>query len=270
MFQCYSLNSSHLFLPPMYPQIYCLCLHLYCCSITKLCLTLQLHELQHTSVPVLHYLPEFAPTQVHWVNNVIQPSHLLLSPFPLAFKFSQQQGFFQWVGTLCQVAKVLELHIQHQSFQGIFRVVSFRIDWFELLSVQGALKSLLQHDNSKASILWCSTVFMVQLSHPYMTTGKTIASSICTLVSKMMSLLFNMLARFVIVFLPTTKHLLISWLQSWVILESKKVKSVTVFTFPLFICHEVMWSDTMLLGFWMLSFKPAFSVFLFHPHQEAL
>ena len=122
MFQCYSLNSSHLFLPPLYPQIYGLCLHLcFCCSITKLCLTLQLHELQHTSVPVLHYLPEFAQTQVHWVNNVIQPSHLLLSPFPLAFKFSQQQGFFpmswyfasgsQNIGA-SHSASVLPVHIQ--------------------------------------------------------------------------------------------------------------------------------------------------------------
>ena len=92
--------------------------------------------------------------------------------------------------------------------------ISFRIDWFEFPAVQGTLKSLLQHHSSKASILWCSAFFMVQLSHPYMTTGKIIALTIWTLVSKVMSLLFNMLSRLVIAFLPRSKHLLISWLQS--------------------------------------------------------
>ena len=92
--------------------------------------------------------------------------------------------------------------------------ISFRIDWFDLLAVQGTLKSLLQHHSSKASVLWCSAFFMVQLSHPYMTTGKTIAFTIQTFVSKIMSLLFNTLSRFVIAFLPRCKHLLISWLQS--------------------------------------------------------
>ena len=93
-------------------------------------------------------------------------------------------------------------------------LISFRMDWFDLLAVQGILKSLLQHHSSKASILWCSAFFIVQLSHPYMTTGKTIALTIQTFVGKVMSMLFNMLSRSVIVFLPTSKHLLISWLQS--------------------------------------------------------
>ena len=104
------------------------------------------------------------------------------------------------------------------------------MDWFDLLAVQGTLKSLLQHHSSKASILRCSAFFMVQLLHPYMTTGKTIALTRWTFVSKVMSLLFNMLSRLVIPFLPRSKHLLISWLQSpyAVILEPKKIKSVTV------------------------------------------
>ena len=113
-------------------------------------------------------------------------------------------------------------------------LISFRIDWFGLLVVQGTLKSLLQHHNMKESILWHSAFFMVQRSYPYMTTGKTIALSVLTFVSKVISLLFNMLSRFFIAFLPRSKHLLISWLQSLsvLILEPKKIKSVTVSTFP--------------------------------------
>ena len=112
-------------------------------------------------------------------------------------------------------------------------LISFRIDWFDLLDVQGTLTSLLQHHNSKASILQCSTFFLIQFSHPHVTTGKTIALTRWTLVGKVMSLLFNMLSRLVIAFLPRSKHLLISWLQSpsTVILEPKKIKSVTVSLF---------------------------------------
>ena len=114
-------------------------------------------------------------------------------------------------------------------------LISFRIDWLALLAVQGTLKRLLQHHSSKGSILWCSIFYMVQISHPYMTTGKTIALTRLIFVSKVMSLLFNMLSRFVIAFLPRSKHLLISWLQSpsTVILDSKKIKSVTVSIFSL-------------------------------------
>ena len=111
-------------------------------------------------------------------------------------------------------------------------LISFRMDWLDLLAVQGILKSLLQHHSSKASIPQCSAFFIVQLSHPYMTTGKTIALTTCTIVGKVMSLLFNMLSRLVITFLPRSKHLLISWLQSpfAVILEPPQIKSVTVST----------------------------------------
>ena len=121
-------------------------------------------------------------------------------------------------------------------------LISFRIDWLDLLTVQGTLKSLLQHHSSKASIVWPSAFFIVQLSHPYMTTGKTIALTRQTFVGKVMSVLFNMLSRFVIAFLPRSKHLLISWLQSLLamILEPKKVKSVIVSIVSPFICHEVI------------------------------
>ena len=139
-------------------------------------------------------------------------------------------------------------------------LITFRIDWFDLLAVQGTLKNLLHHHSSKASILWHSAFFTVQLSHPYMTTGKTIALTRQTFVGKVMSLLFNMLSRLVIAFLPRSKHLLILWLQSpsAVILELNKIKSVTVSTHSPSICHEVMGPNAMILVFWMLSFKPAF------------
>ena len=128
-------------------------------------------------------------------------------------------------------------------------LVSFRMDWLDLLAVQGTLKCPLQHHSSKASILWCSTFFIVQLSHPYRTTGKTIALTRLTFVGKVMSLLFNMLSRLVITFLPRSKHLLISCLQSpsTVILEPKKIKYVTVSTVSQSICHEVMGPDAMIL-----------------------
>ena len=121
-------------------------------------------------------------------------------------------------------------------------LISFRMDWLDLLAVQGTLKRLLQHHSSKASILQCSAFFIVQLSHPYTITGKTTALTRQTFVGKVMSLLFNMLSRLVITFLPRNKHLLISWLQSpsAVILELKKIKSVTVSTVSQSICNEVM------------------------------
>ena len=133
----------------------------------------------------------------------------------------------------------------------------FRIDWLDLLAVQGILKSHLQHHSSKASILLCSAFFIVQLSRPYMTNAKTIALTRWTFVGKVMSLLFNMLSRLVITFLPRSKGLLISWLQSpsAVILKPRKIKSATVSPS---ICHEVMGTNAMILVFWTLSFKPTF------------
>ena len=145
----------------------------------------------------------------------------------------------------------MKLQLQHQSFQRIFRVDSFRIDLFNLLAVQGTLKSLLQHHDLKAPVLQCSAVFRVQLSYPYTTTGKTIALTIQTFVSKVMSLLFNMLSRFVIAFHLRSKRLLISWLQSQftVILEPKKIKSVTVSIVSPSIYHEMMGRDPMIFVF---------------------
>ena len=128
-------------------------------------------------------------------------------------------------------------------------LISFRMDWLDLLAVQGTLKSLLQHHSSKASILWCSAFFTVQLSHPYLTTVKTIALTRQTFVGKVMSLLFNVLSRLVRTFLQRSKRLLISWLQSpsTVILEPRKIKSDTVSTVSPSICHEVMGPDAIIL-----------------------
>ena len=138
-------------------------------------------------------------------------------------------------------------------------LISFRMDWVDLLAVQGTLKSLLQHHSSRASIFRCSIFFTVQLSHPYMTTGKTIALTRWKFVGKVLSLLFNILSRLVITFLPRSKRLLISCLQSpsAVILEPRKIKSATVSPS---ICHEVMGPDAMILAFWILSFKSTFSL----------
>ena len=181
---------------------------------------------------------ESAETHVHWLSDAIQLSHPLSSPSALSF--SWHQVLFQWVGS----------HLQ---------------------SVQRTLKSLVQHHNSKA-FLWHSAFFMVLLSHPYMTTRKTVVSTIQISAGSVMSMLFNTRSRFVIAFLPRSKCLLISWLQSPspVILEPPKLKSVTVSIVSPSIYHEVMGLDAMIFIFWMLSFKPTFFTLLFHFHQEAL
>ena len=139
-------------------------------------------------------------------------------------------------------------------------LIAFRMDWLDFLAVQGTLKSLLQYHSS--SVLWHSAFFIVQLSHPYITTGKTIALIRQNFVGKVMFLLFSMLSRLVITFLPRSKRLFTSWLQSpsALLLEPKKIKSITVSIFFPSIYHEVMGPDAMVLVFWMLSFKPNFSL----------
>ena len=235
----------------------------YCCSVAQLFLTpCNPMDCSMPGFPVLHYLLEFAQTHVHWVNDTIQPSHPLSSPSPPAFSPSQHQGLSNksvlWIRwpKYWSFSFNISLSTEHSA------LISFRIDWCDLLAVQVTLESLLQHHSSKASILGCSVLFIAQLSHPYMTTGKTIALTRWTFVGKVMSLLLNMLSRLVITFLPRSKHLLISWLQSpsVVILEPKKTKSATVSTVYPSICNEVMRLDAMILVFWMLSFKPTFSL----------
>ena len=182
-------------------------------SVAQLCLTLcDPVDCSMPGLPVHHQLPQFTQTHVHWVGDAIQPSHPLSSPSSPAFNLSQQQGLFQWTSSSHQVAKHWSFSFSINPSNEYSGMIFFRIDWLDFLAVQGTLKSLLQHHSSKASILQRSTFFIVQLPHPYMTTGKTIALTRSTFVGKVMSLLFNILCRLVITFLPKSKSLLISWL----------------------------------------------------------
>ena len=159
--------------------------------------SLQPHRLQHARLPSPSLSLQFAQTHVHWVSDAMQSSHPLSSPSPPALNFSQHQGLCQWVSSLHQVAKWWAIQLQHQPSSEYSGLVSFRIDWFDLLIVQGTLKSFLQHHNSKESILQHSAFFMVQLSHAYITTRKTIGLTRWTFDCNVMSLLFNMLSRLV-------------------------------------------------------------------------
>ena len=195
------------------------------------------------SLPVHHQLPEFTQTQVHWVSDANQPSHPLSRPLLLPPSIFLSVSVFSNDSVLhIRWPKYWNFSFNISPSNEYSGLISFRMDWLDLLAVQGTLKSLLQHHNSKASILRHSAFFIVQLSHPYMTTGKTIALTRRTFVGKVTSLPFNMLSRLVITFLPRNKCFLISWLQSssTVILEPPKIKSVTVSTVSPSICHEVM------------------------------
>ena len=207
------------------------------------------------------------------VESVMPSGHLilccplfLLPPIPPSIRvFSSESNLHMRWPKYWSFCFSISLSSEYQG------LISFRMDWLALLAVQGTLKSLLQHHSSKASILERSAFFTVQLSHPYMTTGRTIALTRRTFVDKVMSLLFNMLSRLLITFLPRSKCLLLSRLQSpsAVISEPQKIKSDTVSTLSPSICHEVMGPDAMIFVFWMLSYKPTFSALLFHFHQEA-
>ena len=176
------------------------------CSVSWSCLTFcgSMNSSTQGS-PAHHQLLQSTETHVYHVGDAIQPSRFLLSPSPPTFNLSQQQGLLQWVSSLHQVVTVLEFQLQRQSFQWVFRT-----DFL----VQGTLKSLFQHHNSKVSILQWSAFFRVQLSHPYMSTGKNIDLTRWIFVGKVMSLLFNILSRLVIAFLLRSKCLLTLWLQS--------------------------------------------------------
>ena len=189
----------------------------------------------------IHQLPEFTQTHIHQVSDAIRPSHPLSSTSPPAPKPSQHQSFFQWVNSSHEVTKYWSFSFSISPSNEHPGLISFRMDLLDLLAIQGTFKSLLQHHSSKASILQHSAFFTVQLSHPYMTTGKTIALTRRTFVGKVMSLLLNTLSRLIITFLSRSKRLLISWLQSpsAVSLEAKKVKSYTVSTVSPSISHEV-------------------------------
>ena len=222
-------------------------------SVAQSCLTLcDLMNHSMPGIPVHHQLPEFTQTHVHRVGDA--SSHLilccpllLLPPIPPSTKvFSNESTLLMKWPKYWSFSLSISPSNEHSGL-----ISSFRMDWLDLFAVQGTFKSLLQHHSSKASILQFSVFFTVQLSYPYMTTGKTIALTRQTLVSKVMSLLLNILSRMVITFLPRSKCLLISWLQSpsAVILEPPKIKSDTVSTVSPSISHEVMGSDAMILVF---------------------
>ena len=221
--------------------------------------------------PVHHPLPELTQIHVHRVSDAIQPSHPLSSPSS-ASSLSQHQNIFQWVGSLHQMAKVLKFSFSISPSNEYSGLISCRMHWLNLLAVTGTLKSLLQHYSLKASMLQCSAFITVQFSYPYMTTGKIRALTRWIFADKVMSLLFKMLSRLVITFLPRSKRLLISWLQSpsAVILEPPKNKVSHCFhCFPIYL----PWSDgtdVMILVFWMLSFKPTFSLTHLHFFKEKL
>ena len=185
---------------------------------------------------VLHYLPKFMCIKSVMLSNHLILCHLLLL---LPFSFSSIRVFSNKLALCIRWPKYWSF--SNSPSNEYLVMISFRMDWLDFLAVQGTLKSLLQHHSFKAWIPWHSAFFMVQLSHPYMTTGKTTALTRWTFVSKVMSQLSNMLPRFVIAFLPRSKCLLISWLQppSAAILEPKKIKSVTTSTFSPSICHKV-------------------------------
>ena len=226
-------------------------------------LSLQPHGLQHAGLPCPSPTPR-SLLKLMSIESVMPSNHLILchpllfapSIFPSIRVFSSKSvlhirwpKYWSFSFSICP----------SNEYSGL---ISFRMDWVGLLAVQVTLKSLLQFHSSKAPVLRHSSFFIVQLSHPYMTTGKTIALTRWTFVGKVTSLLFNMLSRLVIAFLPRSKHLFISWLQSPSAgtLELNKIKSVTAsIVFPP-ICHEVTGPDAMILGFWMLGFKPTFSL----------
>ena len=213
-----------------------------CCSVGQSCASLcDSMDCSTPGFPVLHYLSEFVQTHVHGVDDAIQPSHPLLLCSPPALKLSQHQGLSSESAIHIRWPKYWSFSFTISPSHEYSGLISFRIDWFDLLAVQGTLKSLLKYHNSKASILQHSAFFMVQLSHPYMTTGKTIALTRWSFVGRKTSTLFNMLYRFVKAFLLRSKHLLILWLQSLsaVILEPKKIRCYCFHHFPIYL----PWSD---------------------------
>ena len=222
-YQCYKTNTLKLGKFRIQPHLQVQ----FSCSVVSN--SLQPHGLQHTRLPCP------SPPPGAYSNSSAMPSNhliLLLPPsiFPSIRVFSNESILhIRW-------PKYWSLSFSISPSNEYSGLISFRMDWLCLLAVQGTLKSLLQHHSSEASVLQCSAFFIVQLSHPYMTTGKTLALTLWTFVGQIKSLLFNILSRLVIAFLPRSKHLLISWLQSpsTVILEPPKIVSHCFHCFPIY------------------------------------
>ena len=205
--------------------------------------SLKPHGLQH----ILPFTISWSLLKLMYIELVMPSNHLILCRPLLSLPsiFSSIRVFSYELALCIRQSKYWSFSFSISPSNEYSGLISFRMDWLDFLAVQGTLKRLLQHYSSKASILQCSAFFIVQLSHPYMTTGKTIALTKWTFVGNVMSLLFNMLSRLVITFLLRSKRFLISWLQSpsAVILEPKKIKPVTVSFVSPSICHEVMGPD---------------------------
>ena len=216
-------------------------------SDTQLCLTFcDLMDYSTPGFPVHHQFLKLAQTHVYRISDAIKPSHpllslLLLSSIFPSIRFFPMSQFFE-SNINANLSKYWSFSFSIRLSNEYSGRISFRMDWLDLLAVQGTLKSLCQHHSSKTSILRCPAFFIVQLSHPYMTTGETIALARWAFADKVMSLRFNMLSRLVIAFLPRSKRLLLSWLQSpsAVILEPKEIKSLTVFHFSPHL-HTMKW-----------------------------
>ena len=220
--------------------------------------SLRPHGLQRTRPPCPSPFPKVCPSSslLHqWCHPAISFSDVFFSFCPQSFPASRSFPM-SWLF----ISGDWSFSISSSPSNEYSGLILFKIDWFDLIMVQRNLRSLLQHHSLKASVLWCSAFFRVQLSQPYVTAGKIITLTIRTFVGRVMSLLFNVLSRFVIAFLPRTNYSLTSCLQSpsTVMLKPKKRKSITASTFPPSICNEVMGPDAMALVFLIFSFKPAF------------
>ena len=274
LFKCHSPKSSHPRPLPQNPKDCSIDQCLFCCLtyrviVTIFLISIYMHSVQFSSVaqscltlcdpmnqstsglPVHHQIPEFMQTHVHRVSDTIQLSHPLSSPSAPAPNTPNIRVLSNESTLRMRWPKYWSFSFSIISSKEIPGLISFTMDWLDLLAVQGILKSLLQHHSSKASMLRRSAFFTVQLSHPYMTTGKTIALTKWTFVGKVMSLLFNMLSRLIITFLTRSRRLLILWLKSpsAVILEPPKIKFDTVSTVSPSISHEVMGPDAMIFVF---------------------
>ena len=215
------------------------------------------HGLQNARLPC----PSLSPWVCSNSCSLTQWCHPIVSSSLVLFSFPSIRGFSNELSLCIRWPKYWSFSFSISPSNKHPGLISFGMDWLDLLVVQGTLKSLLHCHNLSALILQLSAFFMTQFSHSYMSCGKTIAST-NTFVGKVMFLFFNTLSRFVIAVLPRSKHLLISWLKSRsaLILKPKRIKSNSVFTFSPSICHEVIGPDAMIFVFWMLSFKIVFSL----------
>ena len=235
---------------------------LVCSSVQFSCCHVQLFATPWTAIrqASLSITNHWSPPKPISVESVMPCNHLILChPLLLLPTVFPESVFSKESALHIRWPKYWSFSFSNSNSNEYSGLISFRMDWMDLLTVQGTLKNLFQQHSSKASVLQHSVFFIVQLLHTYLTTGKTIALTKWTFIDKVMSLLFNTLSRLVITFLPRSKHLLISWLQSpsAVILETGKIKSATVSPT---IFYEVMGLDAMILVFWMLSFKSTFSL----------